>query len=91
MVAFHDRMEVAGVFGDLSTLVPLKTTLWQQPMKTVAAIATTQGAQTIVITPAMVWATSFARGMVWLLLGLTGTARYGSRAVNGIRGLRLEC
>jgi hypothetical protein len=28
MAAFHDRMEVAGAFGDLSTLVPLKTTLW---------------------------------------------------------------
>jgi hypothetical protein len=48
-------------------------------MKTVAAIATTQAAQTIVITPAMVWGARFATGMVRVLLGLTGTARYGVR------------
>jgi MFS superfamily sulfate permease-like transporter len=45
-------------------------------MKAAGAIATTQAAQTIVITPAMVWGASLATGIVWLFLGLTGTARY---------------
>jgi hypothetical protein len=31
IAAFHDRMEVAGAFGDLSALVPLKTTLVASP------------------------------------------------------------
>src|SRR6516165_5206900 len=51
-------------------------------MKAVGAIATTQAAQTIVITPAMVWGASLATGIVWLLLGLTGTARYVTRLIN---------
>ena len=51
-------------------------------MKAVGAIATTQAAQTIVITPAMVWGASLATGIVWLLLGLTGTARYVTSLIN---------
>ena len=81
----YDRMEVAGAFGDLGTLVPFvvayisvlkmdpfgvllafglamvvcglvyRTPMPVQPMKAAGAIATTQAAQTIVITPAMVW------------------------------------
>jgi Molybdate transporter of MFS superfamily len=107
----YDRMEVAGAFGDLGTLVPfvvayigvLKmdpfgvllafglamivcgivycTPMPVQPMKAAGAIATTQAAQTIVITPAMVWGASLATGVVWLLLGLTGTARYVTRLI----------
>lgn len=100
----YDRMEVAGAFGDLGTLVPFvvaylavlkmdpfgvllafgtamivcglvyKTPIPVQPMKAAGAIATTQAAQTIIITPAMVCGASLATGLIWLLLGLTGTA-----------------
>lgn len=94
-----DRMEVAGAFGDLGTLIPFvvayisllkmdpfgvlfafgttmvvcgviyRTPIPVQPMKAAGAIATTQAAQTLVITPAMVWGASLATGIVWLLLG----------------------
>src|SRR5947209_7297243 len=97
-----DRMEVAGAFGDLGTLVPFvvayisvlkmdpfgvliafglamivcgfvyRTPMPVQPMKAAGAIATTQAAQTLTLTPAMVWGASLATG---LFLGLTGTAR----------------
>jgi uncharacterized membrane protein len=80
-----DRMEIAGAFGDLGTLVPFvtayigvlkmdpfgvllafgvsmivcgfvyRTPMPVQPMKAAGVIATTQAAQTLVITPAMVW------------------------------------
>jgi hypothetical protein len=100
----YDRMEVAGAFGDLGTLVPFvvaylavlkmdpfgvllafgtamivcglvyKTPIPVQPMKAAGAIATTQAAQTIIITPAMVYGASLATGLIWLVLGLTGTA-----------------
>jgi Molybdate transporter of MFS superfamily len=99
-----DRMELAGAFGDLGTLIPFvvaylavlkmdpfgvlfafgismlvcgfvyKTPIPVQPMKAVGAIATTQAAQTVVLTPAMVHAASLVTGLVWLVLGLTGTA-----------------
>jgi hypothetical protein len=100
----YDRMEMAGAFGDLGTLVPFvvaylavlkmdpfgvllafgtamivcglvyKTPIPVQPMKAAGAIATTQAAQTIIITPTMVYGASLATGLIWLLLGLTGTA-----------------
>jgi hypothetical protein len=100
----YDRMEMAGSFGDLGTLVPFivaylavlkmdpfgvllafgtamivcglvyKTPIPVQPMKAAGAIATTQAAQTMIITPAMVHGASLATGLIWLLLGLTGTA-----------------
>jgi hypothetical protein len=99
-----DRMEIAGAFGDLGTLVPFvvaylavlkmdpfgvlfafgiamvvcglvyRTPIPVQPMKAVGAIATTQAAQTLVLTPAMVHGASLVTGLVWLVLGLTGTA-----------------
>jgi MFS superfamily sulfate permease-like transporter len=105
------RMEVAGAFGDLGTLVPFvvayisvlkmdplgvlfafglamivcgfvyRTPIPVQPMKAAGAIATTQAAQTLVLTPAMVYSASLATGLVWLLLGLTGTARYVAHLV----------
>src|SRR6516165_8514050 len=108
----YDRMEAAGAFGDLGTLIPFvvayisvlkmdpfgvllafglamvvcgfvyRTPIPVQPMKAAGAIATTQAAQTIVITPAMVWGASLATGIVWLVLGLTGTARYITRLIN---------
>jgi hypothetical protein len=52
-----------------------------QPMKAAGAIATTQAAQTLVITPAAVYAATLATGILWLLLGLTGTARYVAKLV----------
>jgi hypothetical protein len=99
-----DRMEIAGAFGDLGTLIPFvvaylavlkmdpfgvlfafgismlvcgvvyRTPIPVQPMKAAGAIATTQAAQTLVLTPAMVHGASLVTGLVWLILGLTGTA-----------------
>jgi MFS superfamily sulfate permease-like transporter len=51
-----------------------RTPMPVQPMKAAGAIATTQAAQTLVITPAIVWGASLVTGVVWLVLGLTGTA-----------------
>jgi predicted benzoate:H+ symporter BenE len=100
----YDRMEFAGAFGDLGTLVPFvvaylsvlkmdpfgvllafgtamivcgfvyRTPIPVQPMKAAGAIATTQAAQTLTITPTMVYGASLVTGLIWLLLGLTGTA-----------------
>ncbi len=107
-----DRMEIAGAFGDLGTLIPFvvayigvlkmdplgvllafgvsmivcgffyRTPIPVQPMKAAGAIATTQAAQTLVITPAMVWGASLVTGIVWLILGLTGTARHVGKLVS---------
>ena len=106
-----DRMEVAGAFGDLGTLIPFvvayigvlkmdpfgvllafglamivcgfvyRTPIPVQPMKAAGAIATTQAAQTLLITPAMVWGASLATGIIWLILGLTGTARHVAKLI----------
>ena len=46
-----------------------------QPMKAIGAVATTQAAQTIVITPGAVYASGLITGAIWLLLGWTGAAR----------------
>jgi len=100
----YDRMEIAGAFGDLGTLVPFivaylavlkmdpfgvlfafgiamvvcgaiyRTPIPVQPMNAAGAVATTQAAQTLTITPTMVYGASFVTGLVWLALGLTGTA-----------------
>ena len=100
-----DRMEWAGAFGDLGTLIPFvvayigmvgmdpqgvlfafgvsliacglyyRTPMPVQPMKAAGAVAATQAAQTAVITPATVVGASLATGLIWLILGLTGTAR----------------
>jgi MFS superfamily sulfate permease-like transporter len=106
-----DRMEAAGAFGDLGTLVPFvvaylavlkmdasgvlfafgismlvcgfvyRTPIPVQPMKAAGAIATTQAAQTITLTPAMVHGASLVTGLIWLILGLTGTANRVARLV----------
>jgi len=92
----YDRMEWAGAFGDLGTLIPFvvayigvvgmdpfgvaqiicgayyRTPMPVQPMKAIGAAAATQAA---VVTPAIVAGASLATGVIWLLLGLTGTAR----------------
>jgi MFS superfamily sulfate permease-like transporter len=51
-------------------------------MKAAGVIATTQAAQTLVITPAMVWGAGLATGLIWLVLGLTGTARHVARLIS---------
>ena len=106
-----DRLEIAGAFGDLGTLIPfvvayisvLKmdpfgvlaafgiamiacgflygTPVPVQPMKAIGAVATTQAAQTLVLSPATVWGASLTTGIIWLLLGLTGTARHVARLI----------
>ena len=52
-----------------------RTPMPVQPMKAAGAVAATQAAQTAVITPAAVVGASLATGAIWLLLGMTGTAR----------------
>jgi hypothetical protein len=101
----YNRMEWAGAFGDLGTLIPFvvgyigmvgmdpfgilfafgvtlivcgayyRTPMPVQPMKAAGAVAVTQAAQTAVITPAAVVGAGLATGLIWLLLGFTGTAR----------------
>lgn len=46
-----------------------------QPMKASGAIATTQAAQTLTITPDMVYGAGLATGLTWFLLGITGMTR----------------
>jgi len=106
-----DRMEWAGAFGDLGTLIPFvvayiavlkidpfgilftfgaamivcglyyKTPFPVQPMKAIGAVATTQAAQTAVITQAAVYSASLVTGVLWLTLGLTGAATLMARLV----------
>jgi hypothetical protein len=45
-----------------------RTPMPVQPMKAAGAIAVTQAAQTLVITPAMVWGASLFTGVFWLVL-----------------------
>lgn len=104
-----DRMEWAGAFGDLGTLIPfvlayvtvmgldplgvllgfgismLASGLWYrtpfpvQPMKALGVIATTQAAQTAVITSQAVYGAGLVTGVLWLVLGLTGATRWVTR------------
>lgn len=46
-----------------------------QPMKASAAIATTQAAQTLTITPNMVYGAGLVTGVIWFVLGITGVAK----------------
>lgn len=101
----YDRMEWAGAFGDLGTLVPFvvayisllkmdpfgillaigiakiisgvyyKTPFPVQPMKAIGAVATTQAAQTITLTPHAVYGAGLVTGAIWFLLGVTGAAK----------------
>lgn len=107
-----DRMEWAGAFGDLGTLIPFvvayisvlkldpfgvlfafgvsmivcgvyyRTPFPVQPMKAIGAAAATQAAQTAVITPAAVYSAGLVTGIIWLLLGLTGTASRVAKLVS---------
>jgi hypothetical protein len=51
-----------------------RTPIPVEPMKAAGAIATTQGAQTLTLTPATAHGASLVTGLIWLVLGLTGTA-----------------
>ena len=107
-----DRMEWAGAFGDLGTLIPFvvayitllnvdpygmilafgianicvglyyKTPIPVQPMKAIGAVATTQAAQTIVITPGAVYGAGLVTGIIWFVLGITGAARKVANVVS---------
>jgi len=100
-----DRLEWAGAFGDLGTLVPFvvayisllkmdpygillafgialvvsglyyKTPFPIQPMKAIGAVATTQAAQTITITSNAVYGAGILTGVIWFVLGISGTAK----------------
>jgi MFS superfamily sulfate permease-like transporter len=52
-----------------------RTPMPVQPMKAAGAVAAAQAAQTALITPAAVVGAGLATGLLWLMLGLTGTAR----------------
>jgi Molybdate transporter of MFS superfamily len=52
-----------------------------QPMKAIGAVAITGAAQTAVITPQAVAVAALATGVIWLLLGLTGTTERVARWV----------
>jgi len=64
------------VIGVSQILVGLyyKTPFPVQPMKAIGAIATTQAAQTLIITSNTVIAAALATGLIWLFLGITGLA-----------------
>jgi hypothetical protein len=98
-----NRMEWAGAFGDLGTLIPFvvgyvgvlkmdpfgilfafgsamticglyyRTPFPVQPMKAIGAVAIAQASQSVAITPEAVLGAGLATGLIWLLLGLTGT------------------
>jgi hypothetical protein len=108
----YDRMEWAGAFGDLGTLIPFvvayvsllkvdpygmllafgiafiasgvyyRTPFPVQPMKAIGAVATTQAAYGVAITPGSVYGATFVTGIVWLLLGVSGWAAKVARLVS---------
>lgn len=108
----YDRLEWAGAFGDLGTLIPFviaylsvlrldpfgvlfgfgvsmivcgwyyKTPFPVQPMKAAGAVATTQVAQSAVITQGAVYGAGLATGLIWLLLGATGAAQRLTRWIS---------
>jgi MFS superfamily sulfate permease-like transporter len=73
LLAFGAAMIAVGLY--YRTPVPV------QPMKAIGAVAATQAAQTIVITPQAVFVSGLATGLIWLVLGLTGLAQKVSRIV----------
>jgi hypothetical protein len=60
-------------------------------MKAVGAIATTQAAQTFIITPTTVFGASLATGLIWLLFGVTGTAHRVANLVKRPVVLGISC
>lgn len=108
----YDRLEWAGAFGDLGTLMPFviayvsvlkldpfgvlfsfgvamivsgwyyKTPFPVQPMKAAGAVATTQAAQSAVVTQGAVYGAGLVTGLIWLLLGATGLAQRLTRWIS---------
>lgn len=100
-----DRMEWAGAFGDLGTLIPFlaayvalagvepfgmllafglayigtglayRVPVPVQPMKAAGAVAATQAAAGVALTPEAIFAATLATGVFWLAMGLSGMAR----------------
>jgi MFS superfamily sulfate permease-like transporter len=68
LFSFGAAMLVCGLY--------YKTPFPVQPMKAIGAVAATQAAQTATITPATLYAADLVTGVIWLLLGVTGAARY---------------
>jgi MFS superfamily sulfate permease-like transporter len=73
LFAFGTAMIACGLY--------FKTPFPVQPMKAIGAVATTQAAQTATITQASVYGADIATGVIWLILGTTGAARYIARFV----------
>jgi MFS superfamily sulfate permease-like transporter len=80
------KMDPLGIllgFGVAMIAVGLyyRTPVPVQPMKAIGAVAATQAAQTLAITPQAVLAGGLATGAFWLLLGATGLAEKVSKLV----------
>jgi len=73
LLAFGASMLVCGLF--------YRTPFPVQPMKAIGAVAATQAAQTLTITPGAVHAAGLVTGLIWLVLGLTGAAGKLARLV----------
>lgn len=58
----------------VATGIYFRTPLAVQPMKAIAAVSIAGAAQTATVTPEAVAIAALATGVIWLLLGLTGTA-----------------
>lgn len=74
------KMDPYGIllaFGIAQIVVGLyyRTPFPVQPMKAIGAVATTQAAQTMVITPNAVYGAGLVTGVIWFLLGITGVAK----------------
>lgn len=67
LLAFGIALIVSGLY--YRTPFPI------QPMKAIGAVATTQAAQTITITPNAVYGAGIVTGVIWFLLGITGAAK----------------
>lgn len=71
-----DPSSLLFVMGVSQIIVGLyyKTPFPVQPMKAIGAIATTQAAQTLVLSSNTVYAAGLVTGLIWLFLGITGLA-----------------
>lgn len=73
LLAFGVAMIAVGAY--YRTPVPV------QPMKAIGAVAATQAAQLLTITPQAVFVSGFATGLLWLAIGASGLAQRLSRVV----------
>ena len=73
LLAFGAAMLACGLY--------YRTPFPVQPMKAIGAVAAAQAVQTATVTPGAVVAAALATGIVWLVLGLSGSAHRLSRLV----------